>query len=91
MPQRNWHVKKVVETDGEVDDRAYQKSRPVHDDEIEQRVAVMTEVARLEQAEREMAREEYQKYKEEYKKEKQPRSQREQRMLQRKSHEHIMR
>jgi hypothetical protein len=66
MPQRNWHFKKIVETDGEVDQSLPEES--VHDDEIEQRVVVMTEVARLEQVKREKAREEYKKEKEEYKK-----------------------
>jgi hypothetical protein len=67
MPVRNWHVKKFVETDGEVDESLPEES--VHGDEIEQRVVVIAEEARIEQAEREKEKEEYKKS-EEYKKEK---------------------
>jgi hypothetical protein len=68
MPLRNWHVKKFIETDGKVDKSLPEES--VHDDEIEQRVEVIAEEARIEQAEHEKACEEYKKTKEEYKKEK---------------------
>ena len=68
IPQRNWNVKKVVETNGEVDESLPEES--LHDYEIQQRVEVLAEEARIEQTEREKACEQYKKEKEEYKKEK---------------------
>jgi hypothetical protein len=66
IPRRNWNVKKIVEINGEVDESLPEES--VHDDEIEQRVEAIAAEARIEQAERERACEEYKKEKEESKK-----------------------